>query len=89
MKFSEMPYTRPDIDAVRAELAKIAEVLEAAESDASVQIAAVEELNRVEGHVGTMAQLAYIRHSIDTRDEFYDKENDFIDEHMPLLEEDI
>ena len=54
-----------------------------------MQIAAVEELNRVEGHVGTMAQLAYIRHSIDTRDAFYDKENDFIDEHMPLLEETI
>ena len=88
MKFSEMPYTRPDIDAVREELVKIAETLETA-PDASVQIAAVEELNRVEGHVGTMAQLAYIRHSIDTRDAFYDKENDFIDEHMPLLEETI
>ena len=88
MKLSEMPYTRPDIDAVREELVKIAETLETA-PDASVQIAAVEELNRVEGHVGTMAQLAYIRHSIDTRDAFYDKENDFIDEHMPLLEETI
>ncbi|MBR0312589.1 MAG: M3 family oligoendopeptidase, partial [Oscillospiraceae bacterium] len=88
MKFSEMPYARPDIDAVRGELAKIAETLENA-PDADAQIAAVEELNRVEGHVATMAQLAYIRHSIDTRDEYYDKENDFIDEHMPLLEEDI
>ena len=88
MKFSEMPYARPDVDAVRGELAKIAETLENA-PDADAQIAAVEELNRVEGHVATMAQLAYIRHSIDTRDEYYDKENDFIDEHMPLLEEDI
>lgn len=88
MKLSEMPYTRPDIDAVREGLVKIAETLETA-PDASAQIAAVEELNRVEGHVGTMAQLAYIRHSIDTRDAFYDKENDFIDEHMPLLEETI
>ena len=88
MKFSEMPYARPDIDAVRGELAKIAETLENA-PDVDAQIAAVEELNRVEGHIATMAQLAYIRHSIDTRDEYYDKENDFIDEHMPLLEEDI
>ena len=88
MKFPEMPYTRPDIDAVRGELVKIAETLENA-SDVNAQIAAVEELNSVEGHVATMAQLAYIRHSIDTRDAFYDQENDFIDEHMPLLEEDI
>ena len=88
MKFSEMPYTRPDIDAIRAELRSVLAAVESAES-AEAQIAAVEELNAVEGSAGTMATLASIRHSIDTRDEFYDKENDFIDEHMPLLEEDI
>ncbi len=88
MKFSEMPYVRPDIDAVRAELGAVLNKLEHAES-AEAQIAAVETLNTVEGHLGTMATLASIRHSIDTRDEYYDKENDFIDEHMPLLEEDI
>jgi len=88
MKFSEMPYTRPDIGAIRAELGEVLAAVEGAES-AEAQFAAVERLNAVEGRVGTMAQLAYIRHSIDTRDEFYDRENDFIDENMPLLEEDI
>ena len=88
MKFSDMPYTRPDIDAIREELAVLLAALARAES-AEEQIAAVEKLNAVEGGAGTMAQLAYIRHTIDTRDAFYDKENDFIDEHMPLLEEDI
>ena len=88
MKFSEMPYTRPDIDAVRAELGEIAAALETS-TDAQAQFDAVERLNETEGHVGTLAQLAYIRHSIDTRDAFYDGENNFIDEHMPLLEEDI
>lgn len=88
MKFSEMPYARPDVDAVRAELGRILAAVEGAESAAAL-IAAVEELNAAEGHTGTMAALASIRHTIDTRDEFYDRENDFIDEHMPLLEEDI
>ena len=87
MKFSEMPYTRPDIAAIRAELGGILAAIENAES-AEAQIAAIEKLNAVEGGAGTMAQLAYIRHTIDTRDEFYDKENDFIDENMPLLAED-
>ena len=88
MKFSEMPYTRPDIAAVRAQLDEVLAAIRGAES-AEAQLAAVERLNAVEGGVGTMAQLAYIRHTIDTRDEFYDKENDFIDENMPLLEEDV
>ena len=88
MKFPEMPYTRPDINAIRAELGAVLAAVEGAES-AEAQVAAVEKLNAVEGSAGTMAQLAYIRHTIDTRDEFYDKENDFIDENMPLLEEDI
>ena len=55
---------------------------------AEEQFAAVDELNAVEGHTATLATIASIRHTIDTRDEFYDKENDFIDEQMPLLEED-
>ena len=71
MKFSEMPYTRPDIDAVRAELGEVAAALETS-TDAQAQFDAVERLNETEGHVGTLAQLAYIRHSIDTRDAFYD-----------------
>lgn len=87
MKFSEMPYTRPDVDAVRAELAAVLARIERAET-AEEQFAAVDELNAVEGHTATLATIASIRHTIDTRDEFYDKENDFIDEQMPLLEED-
>jgi len=88
MKFSEMPYVRPDVDGTRAALRAVLERLESADS-AEAQIAAVEELNAVEGHLGTMASLASIRHTIDTRDAFYDKENDFIDENLPLLEEDV
>ncbi len=33
-----------------------------------------------------MSNLAYIRHSINTQDEFYSKEKDFFDENMPLYE---
>ena len=87
MKFSEMPYRRPDIDAARAELRAVLAALEGAES-AEAQFAAIDRLCALEGHIGTMAQLAYIRHTIDTRDAFYDAENDFIDENLPLLEED-
>ena len=33
-----------------------------------------------------MGNLVYIRHSIDTEDEFYAKEKDFLDENMPLYQ---
>ena len=31
--------------------------------------------------------LAYVRHTIDTRDEFYDQENDYADEIAPAVQE--
>ncbi|MBE7004733.1 MAG: M3 family oligoendopeptidase, partial [Ruminococcaceae bacterium] len=86
MKFSEMAYTRPDIEAIRQQLGAILTSLESS-ATAEEQIAAVDRYNELSGTVGTMGTLASIRHTIDTRDEFYDKENDFIDENMPLLEE--
>src|SRR5699024_12059538 len=38
-------------------------------------------------HLDTMATLASIRSSIDTRDKFYDKERDYFDEHDPSFTE--
>ena len=81
-----MTYSRPDIEAVKQQLEEIVTQIESA-TNAEQQIAALERFNAVTGTVGTMSTLASIRHTIDTRDEFYDKENDFIDENMPLLEE--
>jgi len=36
--------------------------------------------------IHTLEAISSIRHSLDTRDEFYDKENDFFDENEPLLQ---
>lgn len=36
---------------------------------------------------GTMQQIAYIRHTINTKDEFYNAENDYMDEIGPKLQE--
>ena len=37
--------------------------------------------------IGTNFSLAYARHTIDTRDEFYEKESDYLDEIGPALQE--
>ena len=33
-----------------------------------------------------MSSLAYVRYTINTKDEFYDKENEFWDENNPIIE---
>ena len=73
MKFSEMPYARPDLDAVKQQFADLRTRLENAKSYAEAREIFLEEetLNK---HVDTAAQLASVRNSIDTRDKFYDEE---------------
>lgn len=86
MKFSDMPYTRPDFDALKAELQGLCEQLRAAESYEQAKAAFLkkEELLR---HVETLATLVHVRHSIDTRDEFYNAEEELWNSAEPELEE--
>ncbi|MCL2409510.1 MAG: M3 family oligoendopeptidase [Oscillospiraceae bacterium] len=88
MKFSQMLYTRPELEATKAELTKLTEAFEQADSaDKAVEsyMAADKFLSKVH----TMGTLAYIRHSIDTKDEFYEAEQEYFDEVAPLLEETV
>ena len=88
MKFSEMPYVRPDIDAIRAELDAIAQAIAEAKS-ADEQIALYKKADAIKQHTFTTATVASIRHTIDTADEYYTAENDFMDENSPALQEKI
>ncbi|MBQ7057674.1 MAG: M3 family oligoendopeptidase [Firmicutes bacterium] len=86
MKFSEMPYKRPDPEAVKSELAALTERLKNAADYAEARAVFLEKEEK-EKEVDTMGTLAYVRHSIDTRDEFYDEEIEFWDEVGPEFEE--
>ena len=86
MKFSEMPYKRPDPEEVKKELQALTERLGKAESYEEARAVFLEKEEK-EKAVDTTATLAYVRHSIDTRDEFYDGEIEFWDEIGPELEE--
>ena len=86
MKFNEMKYVRPEIDEIKAQVESLIERLNKAESFEEAEKVFL-EYDVLTGHVETMLTLSYIRHSVDTLDEFYDKENEFIDENMPLLSE--
>ena len=86
MKFSEMPYSRPDMEALAAATTQTLEAMKAA-PNAAGQIAAYDAYEKKMQTAGTMQQIAYIRHTINTKDEFYTAENDYMDEIGPKLQE--
>ena len=86
MKFSEMPYERPDLDAVKGQLSDFTARLKAAESYETAKAVFLEK-EEADRHVETQATLAQIRNTIDTRDEFYDGEMNFWNAALPELEE--
>lgn len=84
MKFSEMPYKRVDMDEVER---KYKDIIERTKNAASgeEQFEIHKEYYKFSGDLETNMTLAYIRHDIDTTDEFYEKEQDFYDEKMPII----
>ncbi len=86
MKFSEMKYERPDFAKVYAELEKLCQELKEAPSEERF-FEIGEEIDRVTDRLGTQATLANVRHTIDTRDKFYDEEVNVLDQEMPRFSE--
>ena len=86
VKFKDMPYERPDLETVKAEYARLAAALAGAETLEAADAAFLEK-DQLDRHVQTAAELAMIRHVIDTRDEFYDAESAFWDEAQPELQQ--
>lgn len=86
MKFADISYTRADFDAAARFYASAAERLSAAGSFEEAE-AVFLEVEDFSAKFDTALTVANIRHDIDTRDEFYDAEVAYIDEHVPELEE--
>ena len=86
MKFSQMPYVRPDLEALKVKTAEVVAKLEGAQN-ADEAVAALWEFDKAVTEASTMGSIAYVRHTIDTRDAFYDGEQAWMDEAMPQMEE--
>jgi len=86
MKFKDMPYERIDFEKANKQLLDLTEELINA-SSASEAIEIHKKHYDLMRDFETMYNLAYIRHSCDTADEFYDAENNFYDEKLPEFEE--
>ena len=86
MKFTEMPYTRPDMESAKAEVAALTARLTEAPDYAAAK-AVFLEYQESQKHLMTLCTLAEIRNSIDTRDEFYDTEVKYINAAMPEVQQ--
>ena len=86
MKFGEIRYERPDIEAAKRFYAEAARRLAAAESFEAAE-AVFLEVEDFAAKLETLLTVAQIRHDMDTRDGFYDAEAAFIDSAAPELEE--
>jgi len=83
-KFTEIPYTRPDLDAFKRQSLALIEQLEQA-GDAAQARQTLLKLQDLEAGVDTAVTLAHVRNTIDTTDAFYDAEMTFLNEALPTL----
>lgn len=82
MKFKDMPYERIDFAKAKAELSEIMEKSKAAKSGEE-QFEIHKEFYQLNDKIQTQVTLCSIRHTIDTTDEFYEKEQNYYDEQIP------
>lgn len=85
MKFSEMPYERPDMDAAKKEMVELVTRLKNATDYATAKQVFLEK-ETLSKHLDTLENLASIRNNIDTRDSFYDAEVNFWNNALPDLQ---
>ena len=82
MKFANLPYRRPRLDPIDPALTALpAQMEKAASAEELLRLLAVYE--KFASEVMTMYNLAYIRHTVNTRDPFYEQENNFYDQYLP------
>ncbi|MBZ9622769.1 M3 family oligoendopeptidase [Clostridium sp. FP2] len=85
MKFTEMQYKRPDMKELVVGFTQLlTEFNTCASFDDANSI--MVKINDLRGDLESMEELVGIRHTIDTTDAFYEGEQDFIDENMPIYQ---
>ncbi|MBS4177317.1 M3 family oligoendopeptidase [Lederbergia citrea] len=85
MKFEEYTYKRPDLEQIKIQFDEALEKFNGAKN-VEQQNQAIKVINEIRSDLGTMFNLCHIRHTIDTEDEFYEQENDYLDEAAPIVD---
>ncbi|AIQ24462.1 M3 family oligoendopeptidase [Paenibacillus sp. NPDC058367] len=86
MKFDDYRYERPDVEKFKQDFNALLKDLNDT-SPLEVQKASVTAINKLRNEFDTMQTLVSVRHSINTTDEFYKAEQEFMDEIGPVVQE--
>ena len=86
MKFSEMKYQRPDEEVVQVKYTELADSVKGCKTlEKTVDL--LLEHEKLLSEYQSMEAIAYIRHSVDTTNEAYEKEQEFFDSYSPQFEQ--
>lgn len=85
MNFNDFKYVRPNMDEVEQTFNVALEKFKNAANPAR-QDEAMKEIIAIQRTVDTAFNICYIRHTVDTNDEFYKNEQDYLDEIQPLVQ---
>ncbi|OMC69776.1 oligoendopeptidase F [Paenibacillus odorifer] len=86
MKFNDYRYERPDVEKFKQDFNNLLKDLNDTEP-LEVQKASVTAINKLRNEFDTLQTLVSVRHSINTTDEFYKAEQEFMDEIGPIVQE--
>lgn len=84
-KFTEYAYKRPNLKHLAKKFEENIHLFETAEN-LETATEAFKKIQKLRREFSSMATIGQIRHTIDTRDTFYDTENQFYDEQSPVFE---
>ncbi len=85
MSFKDYEYKRPNIEELKEKFTVALEKFDNAKT-VEEQKQVIHSINEIRNDFGTMGNLCYIRHSVDTTDTFYKEEQDFFDEFSPVVQ---
>lgn len=83
-KFRDLPYTRPDLKQIQEELSEYIKGLKNADSFEEADSAFL-KIQRIMESLMTQRTIAYIRHTINMKDEYYDGEISFFNSEIPKM----
>ena len=86
MNFKDIVYERCDYDSIKGIYEKALADIRSSEKFEDLK-ASIEGLNKTRVHLQTMKELASIKYSINTKDDFYMAENEYWDEYGPLYQD--
>ena len=86
MKFQDFKYERPNLEAIKKEMESLIAIV-GEENSYEEEKQAIFKVFDLNDKLQTQGVLVSIRNSIDTTDEFYEKEQDFFNENIPHLQQ--